>query len=119
MSANRVKEQCLAVGGENSLVRALNGNELAGYAFATRWEYEGRQICWITQLCVKPEYRGHRLATRVIRILFTFMLSCNHLNEEALIATDSIQAERGRSRPSLWTTQLSPRRGHGSTTRLR
>lgn len=36
---------------------------LAGNAFACRWEYSGRQVCWVTQLVVHSDYRERRLAT--------------------------------------------------------
>lgn len=65
MNAQHLREQSLAPGTNSVLVRGMVGYELAGYAFATRWTYEGRQICWVTQLCVKHEYRGKRLATQV------------------------------------------------------
>lgn len=56
------------------LVRALVGNELVGHAFATRWEYEGGRMCWVTQLCVGVEYRGRGMATRVRRLVSSLML---------------------------------------------
>jgi ribosomal protein S18 acetylase RimI-like enzyme len=65
MSVDRLREQSLAPGTDSMLVRGMAGTQLAGYAFATRWVYEGRQICWATQLCVDPEYRGQKLATQV------------------------------------------------------
>lgn len=69
MSVERVREQVFPPGTDSILVRGLAGTELAGYAFATRWEYQGRRICWVTQLCVAPEYRGQKLATNILRRL--------------------------------------------------
>ena len=66
MSVQRLREQSLAPGTNSVLVRGLAGSSLAGYAFATRWDHQGRQICWVTQLCVAPEYRGQKLATRIL-----------------------------------------------------
>jgi GNAT superfamily N-acetyltransferase len=69
MSPSRLREQVLPPGTDSILVRGLAGSSLAGYACATRWEHEGRRICWVTQLCVAPEYRGQKLATRILREL--------------------------------------------------
>lgn len=69
MSVERVREQVLVPGTNSILVRGLAGSSLAGYAFATRWEYQGRQICWVTQLCVAPEHRGQKLATEIMQHL--------------------------------------------------
>lgn len=75
MSVERLREQSLTPAADSCLIRGLAGDKLAGYAFATRWDYEGRQICWVTQLCVSPEHRGKKLATKVCG---TFQLSvCN------------------------------------------
>ncbi|KAF3000233.1 hypothetical protein E8E13_007519 [Curvularia kusanoi] len=52
MSVQRLREQSLASGTDSVLVRGLAGSTLAGYAFATRWDFQGRQICWVTQLCI-------------------------------------------------------------------
>jgi hypothetical protein len=47
------------------LVRATLGKELIGNVFATSWEFEGRMVCWITQLCVKEKWRRRGAATQV------------------------------------------------------
>lgn len=39
---------------------------LAGNAFACRWEYAGRQVCWITQLVVHSDYREQSIATTIL-----------------------------------------------------
>lgn len=67
MSASRLKEQCLASapGASNIYVRVKMDDKLAGNVFATRWDYEERSMCWITQLCVVTEFRGRGLATKV------------------------------------------------------
>jgi GNAT superfamily N-acetyltransferase len=67
MTLERLRAQSLAPGTTSVLIRGLTegSGELAGYAFATRWQYEGRTICWVTQLCVAPEYRREGLATKV------------------------------------------------------
>jgi hypothetical protein len=65
MSPTRLQDQSLTKGSNSVLVRALSKDRLVGYAFATRWEYQARQVCWVTQLCVDPEFRGMKLATTV------------------------------------------------------
>jgi hypothetical protein len=65
MTPARLEEQSLTEGTDSVLVRAIAKNKLAGYAFATRWNYQGRKMCWVTQLCVDPEFRGMKLATNV------------------------------------------------------
>jgi GNAT superfamily N-acetyltransferase len=69
MSPARLLEQVLPPGTDSILVRGLAGSSLAGYACAARWEHRGRRICWVTQLCVAPEYRGQKLATEIVRRL--------------------------------------------------
>ena len=65
MSVQRLREQSLSPGTDSELILGLAEDKIAGYAFATRWQYEGRQMCWVTQLCVSPEHRGKKLATNV------------------------------------------------------
>lgn len=65
MNKDRLRAQSLALGTDSVLVRAMVEGHLAGYAFATRWVYQGRKICWITQLCVGRDFRGQKLATKV------------------------------------------------------
>ncbi|XP_014562796.1 hypothetical protein COCVIDRAFT_83701 [Bipolaris victoriae FI3] len=69
LSVERLRSQSLAPGTNSVLVRGMYGDELAGYAFVTRWMYEGRRVCWVTQLCVKVEYRRRGLATELLRRL--------------------------------------------------
>ncbi|KAF5845165.1 hypothetical protein GGP41_001354 [Bipolaris sorokiniana] len=62
----------------------MHGDELAGYAFATRWMYEVRGICWVTQLCVRVEYRRKGLATELLSRLcededYAFGILSSHL----------------------------------------
>ncbi|KAL1603762.1 hypothetical protein SLS60_005352 [Paraconiothyrium brasiliense] len=71
MSVARLREQCLAPDTRSVFVRALSNGELAGYVFATRWDYQGRQVCWVTQLCVSPAFRGQKLATKLLLELRT------------------------------------------------
>jgi hypothetical protein len=65
MNSARLKQQCLPAGADNVYVKVMDGSTLAGNVFATRWVYEGRNMCWITQLVVSGSYRKHGLATQV------------------------------------------------------
>jgi hypothetical protein len=65
MTPSGLRDQSLAKGTYSILVRATANGRFAGYAFATRWDYDGRQICWVTELCVDPDFRGTKLATKV------------------------------------------------------
>ena len=42
---------------------------LAGNAFVCRWKYNGRNVCWITQLVVDKAYRERGLASSLMRSL--------------------------------------------------
>lgn len=65
MSVSRLREECLPGGAANVCVRWYEGEELIGHVFASRWNYEGREVCWITQLCVRKKYRRQSIATHV------------------------------------------------------
>ncbi|KIY03047.1 uncharacterized protein Z520_01513 [Fonsecaea multimorphosa CBS 102226] len=66
MSVDRLRQQCLPDGAENFFVRAMAGSSLVGHVFATFWNFEDRQVCWVTQLCVDQQHRRRRLATRLL-----------------------------------------------------
>lgn len=65
MTPGTLRKQILPEKGHNSLVRALVGSEVVGHAFTTRWTYEDRSVCWVTQLVVKGEWRRKNIATQV------------------------------------------------------
>ncbi|KAH6631281.1 hypothetical protein F5144DRAFT_547417 [Chaetomium tenue] len=69
LNVSRLRSQHLPPGARCSYVSVHVDEALAGNVFACRWEYQGRQVCWITQLVVHREYRGRRLATRLIEKL--------------------------------------------------
>ncbi|KAL2024559.1 hypothetical protein VTK56DRAFT_7602 [Thermocarpiscus australiensis] len=69
ISASRLRKQYLPAGARCSYVSVHVDGILAGNAFACRWNYQGRQVCWITQLVVHREYRRRRLATRLLEKL--------------------------------------------------
>lgn len=67
MSARVLREQCLpsSTTARNVYVRVRSGDTLIGNVCATRWTYEGKSMCWVTQLCVSLEFRRKGLATKV------------------------------------------------------
>ncbi|KAK0655420.1 hypothetical protein B0T16DRAFT_317604 [Cercophora newfieldiana] len=66
MTASRLRNQCLPIGAQCSYVCVKVDDVLAGNAFACRWNYKGRQVCWVTQLVVHHEFRERRLATGLL-----------------------------------------------------
>lgn len=46
----------------------MNGR-LVGNVFACRWAYDGKTVCWITQLVVHEDYRERGLATGLLNQL--------------------------------------------------
>jgi len=69
MSASRLRAQCLPAGARCSYVSVTVDGVLAGNAFACRWDYQDRQVCWVTQLVVHCDYRERRLATGLLQKL--------------------------------------------------
>ncbi|KAF2495638.1 hypothetical protein BU16DRAFT_572867 [Lophium mytilinum] len=66
MSAAKLRAECLPTGARTTYVRAKIGDELIGNVLACRWQYQGRSICWITQLVVSSTYRKRGVATRML-----------------------------------------------------
>lgn len=65
-SPARLKLDCLPEApARNFLVQAKDADILIGHVLATRWIFEGLEMCWITQLCVRERYRHQGLATKV------------------------------------------------------
>lgn len=69
LNVSRLKAQCLPEGSRSSYVRVAVDGILAGNAFACRWQYGDRQVCWITQLVVHRGYRERNLATAMLLAL--------------------------------------------------
>ena len=69
MSKDRLRAECLPSGAECSYVRVTVDDHLAGHAFACRWKYNGKVICWITQLVVDRNHRERGLAVSLLREL--------------------------------------------------
>jgi GNAT superfamily N-acetyltransferase len=62
MSEKRLRAECLPSDAECSYVRATVDGCLAGHAFACRWKYDEKIVCWISQLVVHRDYRERGLA---------------------------------------------------------
>lgn len=52
-----------------SYVRVTVDDTLAGNAFACRWSYGDKTVCWVTQLVVHQDYRERGLATGLLTFL--------------------------------------------------
>lgn len=66
MSARRLRKDYLPEGARSSYVSINVDDALAGNAFACQWTYRGRQVCWVTQLVVRRDFRERHLATRLL-----------------------------------------------------
>ncbi|TFK75533.1 hypothetical protein BDN72DRAFT_831793 [Pluteus cervinus] len=71
LSARRLREQYLPDATASSYTRVTVDGNLAGHAFACRWECDGKNLCWVTQLVVHKDYRERGLATILLRSLRT------------------------------------------------
>ncbi|KAI9879999.1 MAG: hypothetical protein M1830_006116 [Pleopsidium flavum] len=69
MSKDRLRTQCLPSSADCSYVRVLVDGHLAGNAFACRWIYKDKVVCWITQLVVDRDYRERGLALGLLQML--------------------------------------------------
>lgn len=67
MSPSRLRGYCVRPEARNTLVTVTaDDGVLVGHAFASRWKYEGQQVCWVTQLVVHRDYREQGLATGLL-----------------------------------------------------
>ncbi|KAF7377736.1 hypothetical protein MSAN_00196600 [Mycena sanguinolenta] len=69
MSPSKLKEQCFSDPEHSMLALCTVDNVIVGHAFATVWNYNGSDICWITQLVVSPDYRRRGIATTLLHML--------------------------------------------------
>lgn len=69
MSKERLRAQCLPLDAECSYVRVTINDHIAGNAFACRWRYDDKIVCWITQLVVDRNYRERGLAATLLNEL--------------------------------------------------
>ncbi|MCJ1428456.1 hypothetical protein MMC29_006366 [Sticta canariensis] len=66
LSKNRLRAQYLPDNANCSYVRVTVEDRLAGNAFACRWSYKNRTVCWVTQLVVHSDFRERGLATHLL-----------------------------------------------------
>lgn len=69
IGSRRLREQYLPEPSDSVHARATVNGNLAGTAFACRWRYDDKNICWVTQLVVSRDYRERGLASGLLRSL--------------------------------------------------
>ena len=69
LSKNRLRAQCLPDNATCSYGRVCVENRLAGNAFACRWSYKDKTVCWVTQLVVHSDFRERGLAVGLLNLL--------------------------------------------------
>ena len=69
LSKTRLRAQHLPYGATCSYVRVTTGDRLLGNAFACRWKYKDKVVCWVTQLVVHRDYRERGLAFSLLNQL--------------------------------------------------
>jgi hypothetical protein len=66
MGVNMLKSQCLPPDTRNVYVRVNVEGQIVGHVFASRWNYNGQNFCWISQLVVSRPFRNQGLATKLL-----------------------------------------------------
>lgn len=66
LSRDRLRSQCLPDNVSCSYVRVTIEDRLAGNAFACRWKYNGKIVCWATQLVVHSDFRRRGIAAGLL-----------------------------------------------------
>jgi len=69
MGVARLRDQCLTDPAHSMLALCTVGEVIVGHAFGTMWEYNGSNVCWITQLVVRHDHRERGIATTLLRLL--------------------------------------------------
>ncbi|KAF8194012.1 hypothetical protein K438DRAFT_1934738 [Mycena galopus ATCC 62051] len=69
MGAARLRDQCLSDPTHSMLALCTVDKVIVGHAFGTVWQYNGSDICWITQLVVAHDYRERGIATSLLQLL--------------------------------------------------
>lgn len=69
LSKDRLRAQYLPENATCSYVRVIVDGRLAGNAFACRWTYKDKLVCWVTQLVVHSDFRGCKLASGLLNLL--------------------------------------------------
>jgi len=69
LSKNRLRAQYLPDNASCSYVRVTVEDRLAGNAFACRWSYHSKTVCWVTQLVVHSDFWERGLAAGLLNQL--------------------------------------------------
>ena len=69
MSKNKLRAQCLPKDSVSSYARVVVDGRVVGNAFACRWKFNDRTVCWITQLVVHRDYRERGFAVGLLNVL--------------------------------------------------
>jgi len=69
LSKTRLRAQYLPDDASCSYVRVSVDDRLAGNAFACRWSYKDKIVCWVTQLVVHSDFRERGLAAGLLNQL--------------------------------------------------
>ncbi|KAM0438519.1 hypothetical protein ACHAPT_001268 [Fusarium lateritium] len=68
LNVKRLRDQCLPEDGDCWYTRALSDGQLVGHAFTSRWDWDGKRVCWVTQLVVHKNYRSNGIASILLRM---------------------------------------------------
>lgn len=69
LGSRRLREQYLPESSDSVHARATVDGDLVGTAFACRWRYDDKNICWVTQLVVSRDHRERGLASGLLKFL--------------------------------------------------
>lgn len=68
VTPQRLRDQYLPEHGDCCYTRALSDGQLVGHAITSRWDWNGKRVCWVTQLVVRKEHRHQGIATTLLRL---------------------------------------------------
>ncbi|RSM18506.1 hypothetical protein CDV31_002642 [Fusarium ambrosium] len=68
VTPKRLQDQYLPEHADCYYTRALSEGRLVGHAITCRWDWDGKRVCWVTQLVVHREYRNQGIATALLRL---------------------------------------------------
>lgn len=66
LSKNRIRAQYLPGNASCAYVKVTVEDRLAGNAFACRWSYQGKIVCWVIQLVVHRDFREYGLVVGLL-----------------------------------------------------
>ncbi|KAI2628520.1 hypothetical protein GGR54DRAFT_628424 [Hypoxylon sp. NC1633] len=69
LNVPRLRDHCLPDNADILYARVTVDGTLAGNAFACRWPWNGKRICWITQLVVDQRFRDRGFAKGLLGVL--------------------------------------------------